>query len=211
MEERLVVRATAVASSLAQDMGLKVDHVVVLQNSNKLGLRLQPCDTFPRTALLGQEVADFEIRIAMSLAAVTAPVASLDPRIEPNVYERDGFAITFWSDYQPVTVASSPAAYAAALHRLHAAMRRVEIEAPHFTQRIAEAEHLVTRRHDTPALSDGDRALLLDTLTSARQTICTRGRGPTSARRAASRQPAAHHRRPGLHRLRNVLPWPDRI
>ena len=53
-------------------------------------------------------------------------------------------------------------------------MRSVEIEAPHFTQRIAEAEHLVTRRHDTPALSDGDRALLLDTLTSARQTICTR-------------------------------------
>jgi hypothetical protein len=50
---------------------------------------------FARTALLGQEVAAFEVRLARGLAAATGPVASLDPRVEPRVYEVDGFAITF--------------------------------------------------------------------------------------------------------------------
>ena len=174
VDERLVVRAAAAASSLAQDNGLAANEAVVIQNSNKLALRLQPCDTFARTALLGQEVADFEVRVARSLAAVSAPVASLDPRVEPHVYERDGFAVTFWSYYEPISVLASPPEYAHALHRLHAAMRNTEIAAPHFTERIAEAERLLTRRHETPALADEDRVLLLDTLDSGRQVVCGR-------------------------------------
>ena len=87
------------------------------------------------------------------------------------MYERDGFAVTFWSYYRPVTDLGSPAAYADALHRLHAAMRSIEIETPHFTERIAEAERLLTHRHETPALADDDRLLLLDTLHTAGQAI----------------------------------------
>ena len=97
-----VARAVVAASSLAEALRLRVDEVVVIHNSNKLALRLLPCDTLARTALVGQEVADFEIRVAESLAAVSAPVASPDPRVEPRVYERDGFAVTFWSYYRPV-------------------------------------------------------------------------------------------------------------
>ena len=40
----------------------------------------------------------------------------------------------------------TPAEYADALHRLHAAMRSIDIEAPHVTDRIADAERLVTNR-----------------------------------------------------------------
>jgi Phosphotransferase enzyme family len=171
VEDRLVARATVAASSLAEAAGLQVDEAVVIQNSNKLALRLLPCDTFARAALVGEEVAALEVGVAKSLAAVTAPIAALDPRMKPQVYERDGFAVTFWTYYRPVTDLASPTEYADALHRLHAAMRSIEIEAPHFTERVAEAERLLTRRYETPALADDDRALLLDTLDSAGQAI----------------------------------------
>jgi aminoglycoside phosphotransferase (APT) family kinase protein len=173
VEHGLVGRATAAASFLAETVNLQVNEAVVIQNSNTLALRLLPCDTFARTALVGQEVAAFEVRIAMSLAAVAAPIASLDPRVEPHVYEHDGFAVTFWSYYHSVTDPGSPVEYADALCRLHAAMRSIEIEAPHFTERIAAAERLLTHRHETPALADDDRLLLLDTLRAAGQAIRT--------------------------------------
>src|SRR3954471_21859708 len=91
VEDRLIARATAAASSLAEAADLQVNEAVVIQNSNTLALRLLPCDTFARTALVGQEVAALEVRLAESLAAVAAPIASLDPRVESQVYERDGF------------------------------------------------------------------------------------------------------------------------
>ena len=51
------------------------------------------------------------------------------------------------------------------------AMRTVEIEAPHFTERIAAAEQLLVHRDRTLALADADRILLLDTLHSAGRAI----------------------------------------
>ena len=84
MKDGLVARATAAASSLAEAVDLPVNEVVVIQNSNTLALRLLPCDTFARTALVGQEVAALEVQVAKSLTAVTAPIASLDPRVEPQ-------------------------------------------------------------------------------------------------------------------------------
>lgn len=171
MEARLVARAAAAASLIAETVGLQVDEVVVVQNSNRLGLRLLPCDTFARTALVGQEVAGFEVSVAESLAAVGAPVALLDPRVAPDVYELDGFAVTFWSYYPPLIDRDSPADYADALHRLHVGMRSIEVEAPHATQRVAEAEHLLTHPRETLGLADEDRRLLLGTLRTAGEAI----------------------------------------
>ncbi|MDX6324722.1 MAG: hypothetical protein QOK15_1076 [Nocardioidaceae bacterium] len=174
MEAGLVVRAAAAASSLGRELDMQVKEAVVIQNSNMLALRLLPCDVFARTALVGQESAAFEVRVAQDLAAVSAPVVSLDPRVEPRVYERDGFAVTFWTYHPPMTDRGSPPMYASALHRLHAAMRSIEVEAPHFTERVAAAESLLTNRHETPALLGVDRTLLLDTIRDARQAIGSR-------------------------------------
>ena len=171
MDDLLTARAIAAASSLAEAVDLPVAEAIVLQNSNKLAVRLLPCDTFARIAPVGEEVAALEVWIARTLAAVTAPIALLDPRVEPQVYVRDGFAVTFWSYYRPVTDPHPPAEYGGALHRLHEAMRSIEIEAPHFTERVAEAERLLTNRHETPALADDDRVLLLDILRTAEQAI----------------------------------------
>jgi thiamine kinase-like enzyme len=92
--------------------------------------------------------------------------------VEPHVYERDGFVVTLWTYYEPVTSREvSPAAYAKALERLHAGMRKVDIPAPHFTDRVDSAQQLVASRDGTPALADADRELLDDTLRDLRRQI----------------------------------------
>jgi thiamine kinase-like enzyme len=57
-----------------------------------------------------------------------------------------------------------PADYANALAQLHAGMRKLDVAAPHFTDRVDQAQQLVASRDDTPALTDADRELLRDTL-----------------------------------------------
>ena len=166
-----VQRAVAAATSIVAALGLTADDAIVLQNSNKLALRVLPCDVVARVAHVGQEVAQFEVDLAQRLAETNSPVAALDPRVEPRVYERDGFAVTLWTYYQPVAEEVSPAAYAQALARLHAAMREIDLPAPHFTDRVAEAQQLVASRDHTPELADEDRTLLSTTLRSVRRAI----------------------------------------
>ncbi len=177
MEAAIVSRAMAAATSLAGGLGLLVNDAVVIQNSNKLALRLLPCDVFARVAPLGQEVFALEVELSQRLASVASPVAALEPRVEPGVYERDSFAVTLWTYYEATPGHYSPADRADALQRLHGRMRGVEVATPHFRDRVAEAERLVANRHETPALSDGDRHLLLDTLLTASQQIHGRGAG----------------------------------
>ncbi|HEY6786163.1 MAG TPA: phosphotransferase, partial [Trebonia sp.] len=44
------------------------------------------------------------------------PVAVLEPRVDPRVYERDGFVVTLWTYYEPAVPREvSPAEYASAL------------------------------------------------------------------------------------------------
>ncbi len=172
MEAGLVSRARSAATSLARALDLPADDTVVIQNSNKLSLRLLPCDVFARVALAGQEVAALEVELAQRLAERASPVAALEPRVEPRVYAADGFAVTFWTYYEAVAPAQpSPVEYARTLHRLHAGMQSVEIVTPHFLERVAQAVRLVANRDQTPALLEADRHLLLSTLQSARQQI----------------------------------------
>ena len=176
MKASEVQRAVAAATSITAALDLTVDDAVVLQNSNKLALRVLPCDVFARVAHVGHEVAQFEVDVAQRLAETDSPVAALEPRVEPRVYERDAFAVTLWTYYQPVAPQEvSPADYADALERLHSGMRKLDVTAPHFTDRVAEAQQLVASRDHTPALADDDRALLSTTLRSLRRAIGDRG------------------------------------
>jgi len=166
----------AAASSVASSLDLTVDDPVVLHDSNKLTLRLLPCDVVARVADEADQVAQFEIALAQQLAESNSPVAALDPRVEPRVYDRDGFVVTLWTYYEPATRPEvSPAAYANALERLHAGMRKLDVRAPHFTDRVEQAEQLVASRDHTPALADADRELLGGTLRSLRRVIGDRG------------------------------------
>lgn len=162
--------------STARTLGLAVDDAVVLQNANRLALRLLPCDVLARVAPLAQQVALFEVDLARRLAETGSPVATLEPRAEARAYECDGFVVTLWTYYAPPALPDvAPADYAHALQRLHAGMRRLDVATPHFTDRVAEAEQLVASRAQTPALADADRALLNSALQSLRRTITDRG------------------------------------
>jgi hypothetical protein len=176
MQPSEVSHAVAAAMSTASALDLSVDDASVLHNSNKLALRLLPCDVFARVAHVGQEVARLEVELALRLAETEGPVAALEPRVEPRVYERDGFVLTLWTYYEPLLPREvSPADYANALERLHAGMRKLDVATPHFTDRVAEAQQLVASRDRTPALADADRVLLSTTLRSRRQAISDRG------------------------------------
>lgn len=171
-------RAVTAAMSIASSLDLTVDDAIVLHDSNKLTLRLLPCDVLARVAPVADQVAQFEVELAQRLAEAGCPVAALDPRVEPRVYEcgRDGFVVTLWTYYEPVTDREiSPADYANALERLHAGMRRLDVPAPHFTDRVEEARQLLANRDRTPALADADRELLGDTLRNLRRGIGERG------------------------------------
>ncbi|GAA2109383.1 aminoglycoside phosphotransferase [Microlunatus panaciterrae] len=169
-------RAVAAATSIALSLGLSADDAIVLHDSNKLTLRLLPCDAVARVAPAAHQVAQFEVDLAQRLAHLGCPVAALEPRVEPGVYERDGFVVTFWTYYEPATSREiSAACYAAALNRLHAGMRQLDVSAPHFTERIDSAQRLVASPASTPALVDADRKLLGDTLRELRREIGERG------------------------------------
>ena len=171
-----VRRAVVAARSIASALDLTVDDAVVLRDSNKLALRLLPCDVLARVAHVGQDVARFEVELAQRLAGTESPVAALEPRVEPRVYEEDDFVVTLWTYYEPVTPrAPSPAEFANALERLHAGMRTIDITAPNFTDRVAEAQALVASNDLTPALGDSDRELLSTTLGNLRRAIRDRG------------------------------------
>jgi Phosphotransferase enzyme family len=169
-------RAMAAAMSIASSLGLTADDAIVVHDSNKLTLRLLPCDVLARVAPAALQVSQFEVELAQRLAGSGCPVAALERRVDPGVYERDGFVVTLWTYYEPAAPREvSPAGYASALERLHAGMRTLDIPAPHFTDRVEQAQQLVASRDRTPALAAADRELLGGTLRSLRRMIGDRG------------------------------------
>ena len=176
MQASEIPRAVAAAMSTASALGLTVEDAIVLHASNRLALRLLPCDVLARVAPGGHQVAQFEVELAQLFTEAETPVAALEPRVASRVYERDGFTVTLWTYYEPETDREIPATdYADALTRLHAGMRELDVTTPHFTDRVAEAQRLVASHDHTPALADADRELLSNTLQSGRRAIGDRG------------------------------------
>ena len=176
MQVSEVPRAVAAAMSAASSAGLTADDAIGLHDSNKLTLRLLPCDVLARVAPVGDQVARFEVDLAQRLVESGCPVAALDPRVEPGVHERDGFVVTLWTYYEPAAPGEiSPADYADALAQLHAGMRELDVPARHFTDRVEQARQLVADREQTPALAEADRELLGDTLRSMKRAVAGRG------------------------------------
>ena len=89
MQTSQILRAMAAARSTASSLDLAVDDAIILNDSNKLTLRLLPCDVVARVAPVAHQIALLEIELAQRLAESGSPVACLEPRVEPGVYERD--------------------------------------------------------------------------------------------------------------------------
>src|ERR1700683_5680239 len=101
MQASEVPRAMAAAMSTASSLDLTADDAIVLHDSNNLTLRLLPCDVLARVAPAAHQVAQFEVELAQRLAESGWPGAGLEPRGDPRVYERDGFAVSLRTYYAP--------------------------------------------------------------------------------------------------------------
>jgi phosphotransferase family enzyme len=172
-----VARAVAAARSTASACDLTVDAAIVLRDANRLVLRLLPCDVVVRVAPMAfRASAELEVDLAQRLAGTESPVVPLEPRVEPRVYVSDGFVMNMWTYCEPLQPGHvSPADYAHALERLHAGMRQVDLTTPHFTDRVAEAQRVIGKHEDSPALADADRELLSGTLRRLERAIGDRG------------------------------------
>jgi Ser/Thr protein kinase RdoA (MazF antagonist) len=158
-------------------LGLAADDAIVLNDSNRIVVRLLPCDIVARVAHIAHQAgAEFEVELARRLAQTESPAAALDPRVAPRISVRDGFVVTLWTYYEPVPPREvAPAEYAHALARLHGGMRQIDMATPHFTDRVAEAQGLVNSRDHTPDLPDAERELLSSTLRRLRRAVVERG------------------------------------
>ena len=181
MEAAVARGAVTAAISVAASLDLPVDDAVVLNDSNRLVVRLLPCNVVARIVPLGYRVfaaavgAQREVELLRRLAAADAPIAALEPRVEPRAFVRDGFEIELLTYYEQVpTRALPPGDYASALERLHGALRQIDVEAPHCTDRVADVQRWIADRDATPDLGNGDRQLLLDTLGGLRQSVVGR-------------------------------------
>ena len=170
-------RAVVAAISTASALDLAVDEAVVLSDSNRLVVRLTPCDVVARVAVAppaSRARLATEVEVVRRLAANGSPVAGLEPRVEPRVFGRDGFAITMWRYFEPVRRMPAPADYAQALGRLHAGLRQIDVTTPHFMDRVGAMQHDVASRDVTPDLPETERALLAGTLRDLRDAIVDR-------------------------------------
>ncbi|GAB3749158.1 phosphotransferase [Microlunatus parietis] len=171
-------QAVAAAMATAATLDLAVDDAVVLNESNRLVVRLTPCDTVarvtPMTHHAGHQASpEREVELVYRLAQTDSPVATLDDRVEPRIYVRDGFKITLWTHYEPIQAPPTAADYAHVLRRLHAGLRQLEIATPHVMARVAAVQHDVASRDITPDLADADRTFLADTLYELRRSVTT--------------------------------------
>ena len=162
--------------STASALGLEVDDAVVLSDSNRLVVRLTPCDVVARvTPMTHFASAEREVELVHRLTGTGSPVATLEARVEPRVFVRDGFKVTLWTSFEPVESGTPPPAeYTQALERLHAGLRQIDVTTPHFLDRVAAAQRDVANRDVTPDLAHADRALLADTLRDLRRSIANR-------------------------------------
>src|SRR3989442_7540515 len=180
MKASEVQRAVAAATSIVAALDLTVDDAIVVHNSNRLVLRLMPCDVVARVApMVYQASAELKVEVAGRLAETDSPVAALEPRVEPRVYVRDGFVINMWTYYEPVPSRELPPAdYAQALERLHAG--------------------IAAGRSSDAALHGSSRGYATRGCERRRQSGARR-RGPGASRQHPG-EPEAGDRRPGRRR-----------
>jgi hypothetical protein len=185
MENARTSQALRATVAHAREVGLRAAGGVVLQSANRLAVRLVPCDVVARVAPGAQrnrQVAAFELEMARRLEEAGCPIAVLEPRVEPVVHGRDGFVITYWAYYEPFPPDETTAIeYGRALERLHVGMRAIDAPAPHFTERVDEAQSIarsVAQPRDhrrRPGFAD---VLVADAAPSCPRSCCGRATAP---------------------------------
>jgi Ser/Thr protein kinase RdoA (MazF antagonist) len=173
-------RAVTAAMAVASAAGLAADNAVVLNDSNRLVVRLTPCDVVARVTPVTHHAghhmsAEREVDLVRRLAQAGSPVAALDARVEPRVFAHNGFKISMWTYFEPAEARMlAPAGYAQTLERLHAGLRQADFTSPHVMDRVAAVQEDVASRDVTPDLADTDRVLLASMLRDLKRPVVSR-------------------------------------
>lgn len=211
-------RARVAAMSTASALGLAVDDAVVLSDSNRLVVRLTPCDVVARIAPVGYRVfsaavgAERELEVVRRLAETDGPVAVLEPRVEPRVFVRDGFDIAMLTYYEPAQSRELPPndyARARASSRRHATGRCRDI-ALHGSSRRRSTLGCTSRRH-SGSRRRGSGASRRHARESEAVDRRPARRRAAAARRAPPVERARHEEGAALHRLRELCPRAGRV
>ena len=178
MESPQLERAVDAGRSVASAIGLSVDRADLVHNSNRIAVRLAPCDVLARVGPRSwRHALDYEVAIALALGDTQCPIARLDPRVEPRVYDHGDFAVTLWTFHEPVSPAEIACdEYVETLDRMHSAMATIDPPSRHFTDRVDDALRDVGDRTLSPELAEADRSLLQSTLEHTSSAICGGGR-----------------------------------
>lgn len=173
METTTARSAVAAAISVAVESDAVVDDAIVLSDSNRLVVRLVPCDVVARVSPRGWFSAAREVEIASHLADQDeAPIAGLHPGFEPIIHVCDGFEISMWTCFDaPASAELQPAEYADSLERLHRSLRNVSMSAPPFTDRLVEIQRWLAAGDATPDLEATDRDLLIRLLDTPQRVL----------------------------------------
>jgi hypothetical protein len=164
MEPAEVSRALTATISHAPELGLSVEDAIVLQNANRLAVRLVPCDVLLASApwfggTMNLQRSRSRWQGGLRKPAARSPFSSLAWSLS-SMYVMASPSRT-WKYYEPMPAADTTSVeYAQALELLHAGMRQIDAPAPHFTDRFDEAESIVRERSQSPELVDTDRELL---------------------------------------------------
>lgn len=166
METSVRHRAVAATASLAASSGLAVDDTVVLHDSNRLVVRLLPCNIVARVSPLGWYSQRSEVEFAQRVTAETnGLIAGLDPRLEPKIFQRDDFEISMWTYFEPEPSQKlSSGVYSTMLERLHVVLRQIDMVTPRFTDRLTGVRQWLSDTEVTPHLANEDRELLIHRL-----------------------------------------------
>lgn len=150
--------------SLAAWLGLTAHDAVILHDSNRIVIRILPCDIVARISPIGWYSPKREVELARRLTAETdAPIAGLDPRVDPVIFERGDFEIGLWTYFAPEPSSElSPDDYSKMLERLHDALRQIDMAAPPFTERLAGIQQWLSDSEVAPDLVHEDRDLLVE-------------------------------------------------
>ena len=180
MQEAERRRAVAAATAVASAAGLAAGDAVVLNDSNRLVVRLTPCDIVARVTPVTHHAghhmsAEREVELVNRLAQTGSPVAALDARVDPRVFVHNGFKVSIWTYFEPAeSRILPPAGYAQALERLHAGLRQIDFTLPHVMDRVAAVQQDVAGRDVTPDLADTDRAFLASMLRDLKRPLASR-------------------------------------
>ena len=213
MQASEVPRALAAAMSTASHLDLTVHDADVLHNSNRLALRLRPCEVLARVAPGDDQAARFEVELAQRLAEPGAPwllLILVSNRVCTS-------ATASSSPCGPTTKQGrsreiSADDYANALERLHAGMRTLDVTTPHFTDRVAEAQQLVASPQPHTGAGRRRPGASRPRLTKPEPfDRRQRRRRAVAAWRAPPGQCAQCEGRAALHRPGDVLPGAGRI